>query len=86
MDFKEIVEQIDTVGQHQLILLDGLAQALRPRVTDDVPLDEALTLAHTVMALNGQMLRWAQVLLTREASEEASVCEACREAEEREEE
>ena len=86
MDYQEIFEQIDTVGQHQLILLDGLAQALRPRVTDDVPLDEALTLAHTVMALNGQMLRWARVLLTGEASEEASVCETCREAEEHEEE
>ena len=86
MDYQEIFEQIDTVGQHQLILLDGLAQALRPRVTDDVPLDEALTLAHTVMALNGQMLRWVRVLLTGEASEEASVCETCREAEEHEEE
>ena len=82
MDYAEICEQVDTVGKHQIILLDGLAQALRPRVTDDVPLDEALTLAHTVMALNGQMLRWARVLLTGETSEEALVCESCREAEE----
>ena len=86
MDYQEIVEQVDAVGKHQIILLDGLAQALRPRVTDDMPLDETMTITHTVMALNGQMLRWARVLLTGETSEEALVCEACREAEEREEE
>ena len=85
MDLLEICEQVDTVGTHQLILLDGLAQALRPRVTDDVPLDEALTLAHTVMALNGQMLRWVRVLLAGDVSEAAAVCETCREAEEQEE-
>ena len=85
MDYQEIVEQVDAVGKHQIVLLDGLAQAMRPRVTDDVPLDEALTLAHTVMALNGQMLRWARVLLTGETSEEAAVCETCREAENQEE-
>ena len=86
MDYKEIVEQVDAVGTHQLVLLDGLAQALRPRVTDDGSLDETMTITHTVMALNGQMLRWARVLLTGETSEEASVCEACREAKEHEEE
>ena len=86
MDYQEIFEQVDTVGKQQVVLLDGLAQALRPRVTDDVPLDAALTLAHTVMALNGQILRWVRVLLTGNISEEALVCESCREAEEREEE
>ena len=86
MDYQEIVEQVDAVGKHQLILLDGLAQTLRLRVTDDVPLDEVLTLTHTVMALNGQMLRWARVLLTGNTSEEAVICETCREAEELEEE
>mgnify|MGYP001596692931 CR=1 FL=1 len=83
MDYQEICEQVDSVATHQLVLLDGLAQALRPRVTDDVPLDEALTLAHTVMALNGQMLRWARVVLAGEAPAEDAVCEVCREAEER---
>ena len=86
MDYQEIFEQVDTVGLRQIILLDGLAQALRPRLTDDSSLDEILALTYTVMALNGQMLRWAQVLLTGEASEETSVCETCREAEDQERE
>ena len=82
MDYQEICEQVDTVGKHQLVLLDTLAQSLRPRLTDDSPLDEILALTHTVMALNGQMLRWARVLLHGDTSEEATVCEACRQAEE----
>ena len=86
MDYQEICEQVDSVGVHQSILLDGLAQALRPRLTDESPLDEILALTHTVMALNGQMLRWARVLLTGNISEEARICETCREVEEREEE
>ena len=82
MDYQEIYEQVDSVSMHQLILLDGLAQSLRPRVTDDLPLDETMTLTHTVMALNGQMLRWVQGLLTGTTAEEAPTCEACREARE----
>ena len=87
MDYQEACEQVDTVAGHQLVLLDGLAQALRQRLTDEPPLDEALALTHTVMALNGQMLRWVRVLLHGDTSEEeAAVCEACREKEEGEEE
>ena len=82
MDYQEICEQMDSVATHQLVLLDGLAQSLRPRITDDLALDETMTLTHTVMALNNQMLRWAQVLLTGTTAEEAPACEECREAEE----
>ena len=64
--YQEIVEQVDAVGKHQVILLDGLAQFLRPRLTDELPLEETLAITHTVMALNSQMLRWARVLLTGE--------------------
>ena len=86
MDSQEICEQVNMIAGHQLVLLDGLAQSLRPRLTDELPLDETLALTHTVMALNGQMLRWARVLLTGETSEEALVCESCREAEEQDDE
>ena len=84
MDYQEICEQVDTVGKHQIILLDGLAQALRPRLTDDVSVEEALALTHTIAALNAQMLRWVGVLLHGTVPDEETVCEACREAEERE--
>ena len=83
MDYQEVCEQVDTVAGHQLILLDGLAQALRPRLTDESSLDETLALTHTVMSLNRQMLRWVRVLLHGEAPAEAPVCERCQEAEER---
>lgn len=76
MDFPEICEQVDRVACHQLILLDGTAQALRPRLTDDVVLDEALALTQTLAALTSLMLRWAAVLLPGHAPEE-DVCPAC---------
>ena len=85
MDIKQLFEQIDSIGIHQLLVLDGTAQALRPRLTDDIPLEEALALTHTIAALNAQMLRWVSVLLPgAPADAEGGVCPACREAQERE--
>ena len=80
MDIQEICEQVDMVALHQLILLDLSTQALRPRLTDEVPVEEALAISHTIAALNAQMLRWVGVLLHgTEPTDDG--CKACREAE-----
>lgn len=80
-DLQDICEQIDQVALHQLIALDLSTQALRPRLTDDVPVAEALAISHTIAALNAQMLRWVGVLLHGTVPAEDG-CEACREAQE----
>ena len=80
-DLQDICEQIDQVALHQLIALDLSTQALRPRLTADVPVEEALAISHTIAMLNAQMLRWVGVLLHGTVPAE-DVCKACREAEE----
>ena len=83
MDIQEICEQVDMVALHQLVTLDLSTQALRPRLTNDVSIEEALALTHTIAALNGQMLQWVRVLLDGTVPDEA-MCPACREVQERE--
>ena len=83
MDIQEICEQVDMVALHQLVTLDLSTQALRPRLTDEMPVEEAVAITHAIAALNAQMLRWVAVLTGGTVPGE-DVCPACREAEERE--
>ena len=80
-DIQDICEQIDQVGLHQLITLDLSTQSLRQRLTDELSLEEALAITHTLAALNAQMLQWVRVLLGGEEPEAAHECAACREGE-----
>ena len=81
MDIQEICEQVDIVALHQLVTLDLSAQSLRPRLTDEAPIEEALAITHTLAALNAQMLQWVRVLFGSEVPEAAHECPACREGE-----